>query len=58
MKMLSYHLKIDRCYIDERAIKGLAKLLYRLFMWFNLRGEVMLYENVLLGLSLFIMLTS
>jgi hypothetical protein len=20
MKMLSYHLKIDRCYIDERAI--------------------------------------
>jgi hypothetical protein len=22
MKMLSYHLKIDRCYIDERAIKS------------------------------------
>jgi hypothetical protein len=24
MKMLSYHLKIDRCYIDERAIGGLV----------------------------------
>jgi hypothetical protein len=24
MKMLSYHLKIDRCYIDERAISILS----------------------------------
>jgi hypothetical protein len=31
MKMLSYHLKIDRCYIDERAIIVFDMCMYCMF---------------------------